>query len=618
MIYSVSQHAPADGDGSAARPFQTIGQAAAAARPGDTVLIHEGVYREWVAPPRGGDSDDKRIVYQAAEGERPVITGAEPVTGWTHCEKGVWRATVDNALFGEYNPYADELFGDWYDGLGQTHHTGELFADGQPLDEAASLSALMEQRSGKDREWFAQVEEQQTVFHARFGEQDPNGLQTEISVRPFCFFPREEGIDYITLSGLECCCAATQWAPPTAFQPGAVGPHWSRGWVIENCRIHDSKCCGISLGKNHDPKDNSWSKDPCKGGTQTYTEMVFSTLQRGWSRGRVGGHTLRGNEIWNCGQAGIVGCMGGAFCDITENHIHHINIRGEFYGAEIAGIKLHAAVDTHLTGNVIHHCSRGVWLDWQAQGAMFRNNLCFANDREEDLFIEVCHGPCLVENNLLLSPRSFLDMSQGTACVHNLFGGKIHAVPDTNRFTLYHLPHSTQVGGVMLIYGGDDRFFNNLFVRVGEDGRLCGSCGTDAYDTYSAEFPARKTGDDTPAADLGRTLPVTMGGNAYLNGAKPWTHEGDARVLPDANAVLRLVEKDGHFWLENDLEQYSSDLRAEPVTAGALGRAFQPDQPFEDRDGTPVQLNRDLLGEARGALPRVGPLEHWPARLKLT
>ena len=71
---------------------------------------------------------------------------------------------------------------------------------------------------------------------------------------------------------------------------------------------------------------------------------------------------------------------------------------------------------------------------------------------------------------------------------------------------------------------------------------------------------------DTPAADLGRTLPVTMGGNAYLNGAKPWTHEGDARVLPDANAVLRLVEKDGHFWLENDLEQYSSDLRAEPVT----------------------------------------------------
>ena len=43
MIYSVSQHAPAGGDGSTARPFQTIGQAASVARPGDTILIHEGI-----------------------------------------------------------------------------------------------------------------------------------------------------------------------------------------------------------------------------------------------------------------------------------------------------------------------------------------------------------------------------------------------------------------------------------------------------------------------------------------------------------------------------------------------------------------------------------------------
>ena len=93
-----------------------------------------------------------------------------------------------------------------------------------------------------------------TVFYARFHGQDPNTLTVEISVRPFCFFPREEGIHYITLSGVECCCAATQWAPPTAFQPGAVGPHWSKGWVIENCRIHGAKCCGISLGKNRTPK----------------------------------------------------------------------------------------------------------------------------------------------------------------------------------------------------------------------------------------------------------------------------------------------------------------------------------------------------------------------------
>lgn len=40
MIYHVAQQAAPAGDGSAARPFSTIGAAAAAAQPGDTVLIH--------------------------------------------------------------------------------------------------------------------------------------------------------------------------------------------------------------------------------------------------------------------------------------------------------------------------------------------------------------------------------------------------------------------------------------------------------------------------------------------------------------------------------------------------------------------------------------------------
>lgn len=117
--------------------------------------------------------------------------------------------------------------------------------------------------------------------------------------------------------------------------------------------------------------------------------------------------------------------MGGAFSDIIGNHIHHINTRHEFTGAEIAGIKLHAAIDTVIEKNVIHHCSRGIWLDWQAQGTIVRKNALFQNDTSEDLFIEVCQGPCLVENNLLLSARSLLNLSQGTAFVYNLFAGKI-------------------------------------------------------------------------------------------------------------------------------------------------------------------------------------------------
>src|SRR5215467_2650277 len=60
-------------------PFRTIQHGADLARPGDVITVHEGIYRERVEPPRGGTSDKKRIIYQAARGEKVVITGSEIV-----------------------------------------------------------------------------------------------------------------------------------------------------------------------------------------------------------------------------------------------------------------------------------------------------------------------------------------------------------------------------------------------------------------------------------------------------------------------------------------------------------------------------------------------------------
>ena len=41
-------------EGSPDAPFRTINRAAELARPGDTVVVHSGEYREWVRPRRGG------------------------------------------------------------------------------------------------------------------------------------------------------------------------------------------------------------------------------------------------------------------------------------------------------------------------------------------------------------------------------------------------------------------------------------------------------------------------------------------------------------------------------------------------------------------------------------
>ena len=74
-------------------------------------------------------------------------------------------------------------------------------------------------------------------------------------------------------------------------------------------------------------------------------EAVFRALQIGWSKEKIGSHIIRNNAIYDCGQNGVVGHMGCVFSEITNNHIYNIAVKHEYFGYEIAGIKLHAAID---------------------------------------------------------------------------------------------------------------------------------------------------------------------------------------------------------------------------------------------------------------------------------
>jgi alpha-N-arabinofuranosidase len=58
---------------------------------GDVITVHAGVYRERIAPPRGGASDRKRIVYQAAPGENVEIKGSEVARNWVKVQDDVRR-----------------------------------------------------------------------------------------------------------------------------------------------------------------------------------------------------------------------------------------------------------------------------------------------------------------------------------------------------------------------------------------------------------------------------------------------------------------------------------------------------------------------------------------------
>lgn len=104
--YHVSVKGSDANNGDISSPFKTINWAAQKALPGDTVTVHNGVYREWVNPLSGGEREGKRILYRVAEGEKAEIKGSELVTGWKKEKKakGVWKVVLPNSFFGNYNP----------------------------------------------------------------------------------------------------------------------------------------------------------------------------------------------------------------------------------------------------------------------------------------------------------------------------------------------------------------------------------------------------------------------------------------------------------------------------------------------------------------------------------
>ena len=53
-VYHVSKAGSDHSPGTEAAPFLTIQKAAEEAQSGDKVVVHEGVYREWIKPRNGG------------------------------------------------------------------------------------------------------------------------------------------------------------------------------------------------------------------------------------------------------------------------------------------------------------------------------------------------------------------------------------------------------------------------------------------------------------------------------------------------------------------------------------------------------------------------------------
>jgi hypothetical protein len=589
--FHVSVQGSDSNDGSLLKPFKTIMAAVKVAFAGDTITVHRGIYREWVNPLRGGESDSKRIVYRAAPGEKAEIKGSEIVTGWKKEKSGIWRIVIPNTLFGDYNPYQDSVFGDWFNRMGRIHHTGEVFLNGKSLYEKESLEKVInpvadtkiKDTEGSKYTWYCESDQKTTTIWANFQKFNPNKELTEISARRTCFYPDKPGINYITISGFNISQAATQWAAPTAEQIGMISTNWNKGWIIENNVISDSKCSGITLGKERGTGHNVWSADKdnvYNDGNIHYIEVTFRVLRNGWNKDHIGSHIVRKNTIFNCEQTGICGSMGAVFSIIENNHIYNIWTKRQFDGAEIGGIKFHAAVDAIVRKNRIHDCGRGMWFDWMTQGTRISSNLLYNNDLE-DLFLEVNHGPFIVDNNIMLSSSSLKTMSEGGAYIHNLITGSVDMWPEPNRFTPYFLPHSTDIAGLTTVYGGDDRFYNNIFVGAGDRTGGKTNYGTAIYN--NAKYP------------------VFMRGNIYYFGAEPCSKEKTLNDSSNFNPNVQLEEKESSVYLKFKLDQTYYNLKGPLITTEILGKSRVTKTVFDNADGTPLIMDKDYFGHSRSA-----------------
>ena len=599
MEYHVSKKGSDINCGSEKEPFLTISKAALVVKDNDTVVVHEGVYRECVSLDRGAQNQQARITFCTYENDKVVIKGSEEISCWEKYSDNIYVAKVPNEVFGSFNPYAEIIYGDWYTIKEKPIHTGQVYLDGKSLREVTSLEEV------KENNWYTEVKHTHTEIYANFGKLNPNEHLIEINVRKACFVANYQSVDNITVSGFEMCHAATNWAPPTAGQSGLICANWCKGWIIENNIVHDSRCSGICLGKDKSTGHNTFRNYYKMHPHYCQIETVFAAILRGWSKDFVGSHIVRNNTIYNCGQTGIVGHLGAAFSEVYGNHIYNIQNIGEMDGSEIAGIKFHAPIDTYVHHNIVHDCYRGIWLDWQVEGVRVSSNILYNNAPSADLYVEVTHGPLLFDNNVLLSPWSIGLMSQGNAFVNNFFGGTIYK-EEQERHTPYHFPHSTAVKGIHKSHTGDDRIYNNIFVGGSRERKDIEDYGTCLYNGQPDSFE-----DYTDIIVTGKSLklPAYIDNNVYLGGALAYECEKN-NVVTDYSPDFKLLEEEDGCYLEIDIPEEALGLDTYQLSTDNLPITLYTEAKFENPNGTKLVVDKDCFGNERSAHPTVGPFEN--------
>ena len=291
-VYHVDNLNPAAADtnpGTVDKPWKTLAHAGSAKelKPGDTVLIHSGVYREHAKITVSG-TPGKPITFAAARGAKVIIKGSEVVTGWTRAPSGrddpkvapgqepatTWKVKLGEEFF------TDKDYPGSYDNKAKRWVSQVFWQDNHPLqmigvdpiyrsDDGEHM--LRMQNVGKG---FDDLFVQSFYFDPAKGELyifiagDPSWFCIEVGVRGYLLTCVK--VHDVTVRGLEmrhnrspnqCGTAANinsservvfedcriEWADFTGLAIGTC-----KNCTVRRCDISNNGCIGINMGMTED------------------------------------------------------------------------------------------------------------------------------------------------------------------------------------------------------------------------------------------------------------------------------------------------------------------------------------------------------------------------------
>ncbi len=418
-------------------PFKTISAAADIAKPGDTVLVYEGIYRERVTPAMGGHPDSP-IVYMSAPEETVYIKGSDVFKpDWKNLGNNIYEGSLNCVKFEEVNPFLRTISIASSDksidarpseDIDLPETLGQVFVNGKPYLQVMNLKNL----NNCPGTWMVNGSGDAILINFKNEENSPENNIIEVSVRSRIFSPYRRGLKNIHVNGFIMEHCANQGGFP---QNGALSVRSGRDWIIENNVIRYAKTCGLDIGSEH------WDGKAIAKSVATAEEDQRLIIG--------GSHLIKNNVISDNGLCGIVGWNhnGSKIVGNTVERNNRLGFPHTKGWEEWAGIKLHCT-DTLIAGNLIRdNEAHGIWIDNGYRNAHITRNVVI-NNLQSGIFLELGgeEPNALIDNNIIGFTRSqggfyngngiYMHDASNVTMAHNLlianagFGVNIRVITD--------------------------------------------------------------------------------------------------------------------------------------------------------------------------------------------